>query len=317
LYRPLGMGFVTAKEPHLPPQPGQAVFSTEQAGAPGTVTRGPVYSEFTVAHPFGERGRFQTTIRLYAGLPRVEIRTRLLNHDAHVRYRVLFPTSLAQGRSVHEIPFGAIERPDGVECPAQNWIDHSDGDRGVALLNRGLPGNNVSGGTMMLSLMRSTQIVSYGLSGGYEGQNSSSGLELGKELTFDYALLPHAGDWRQAAVYQSGHEFNHPLVAATAAAHPGRLPRRWGFLELSHPNVMVSALKTAEDGHGAVLRIYETTGAAVAGARIKFAPAITSAVEVNLMEDPIRELVVGTDNTVQVGLRPFEIKTIRLVPNKA
>ena len=53
---------------------------------------------------------------------------------------------------MQEIPFGAIERPDSIEMPAQNWIDYSDGRHGLALLNRGLPGNNVSDGTMMLSL---------------------------------------------------------------------------------------------------------------------------------------------------------------------
>ena len=41
------------------------------------------------------------------------------NQDKLVRYRVLFPTSIPKGRSVHEIPFGAIERPDGIEMPAQ------------------------------------------------------------------------------------------------------------------------------------------------------------------------------------------------------
>lgn len=40
------------------------------------------------------------------------------------------------------------------------------------------------------------------------GRTSDSGFELGKELTFDYALLPHAGDWRKAGVYRDGLEFN-------------------------------------------------------------------------------------------------------------
>jgi len=45
--------------------------------------------------------------------------------------------------------------------------------------------------------------MAYGFQGGYEpGMSSDSGLELGKELTFDYALVPHTGDWRQAAVEQ-------------------------------------------------------------------------------------------------------------------
>src|SRR5207253_10394475 len=115
-------------------------------------------------------------------------------------------------------PFGAIERPLSQEFPAQNWIDYSDGRNGVALLNRGLPGNNTSDGTLMLSLMRSTRIQAYGIGGGFEGQSSDSGLELGKELTFRYSLLPHTGDWRSAILPACGLEFNNPLLVRNTAA---------------------------------------------------------------------------------------------------
>ena len=142
---------------------------------------------------------------------------------------MLFPTSIDDGKSYHEIPFGAIERPVGIELPAQNWVDYGNGQRGVAVLNRGLPGNNVADGTMMLSLARSTRIQAYGYGGGYEpGMSSDTGFELGKELTFDYALVPHAGDWREAGVYRDGLEFNHPLLAHTAAVHRGRVAQSLG-----------------------------------------------------------------------------------------
>ena len=45
----------------------------------------------------------------------------------------------------------------------------------------------------MLSLLRSSRIQSYGIGGGFEGQGSDSGLEVGKELTLHYALVPHIG----------------------------------------------------------------------------------------------------------------------------
>lgn len=309
LYRPLDAGSrIGMTERHLPPAPGQAIFSTDGGDAPGTVTAGAVFSEFTVTHPFGDRGRFHTTVRLYNELPRVEFRTVILNNSASVRYRALFPTALAAGERTDEIPFGAIRRPDGVEYPAQHWIDVSGEGRGVALLNRGLPGNNSADGTLMLSLMRSTEIVAYGHGGGYEGQGSSSGFELGKEFCFEYALLPHAGDWRQAAVYREGQAFNHPLIAATASSHPGPLPAQWGLLEISHENLLISAVKTGRDGQ-IVLRAYEAAGLAVEDAAITFAATVQDAEELNLMEDPLQSLVV-TGNRLHLAFRPFEIKTI-------
>jgi alpha-mannosidase len=310
LYHNLGAGFVTNKTPHSAPPPDKAVLSSGQAAARGAVTRGPVVSEFKVAHPFGPRGSFATTVRLYPGIRRIEIHTQIRNEEKSVRYRALFPTSIRDGRSVHEIPFGAIERTAGLECPAQNWVDYHDGRQGLAVLNRGLPGNNVADGTMMLSLMRSTRIQAYGYGGGYEpGMSSDSAFELGKELAFDYALIPHAGDWRQAGIYRDALEFNQPLLARAVASHPGSLPKRWGLLEVSPANVVISALKPGADG-AAVLRIYEAAGRP-AEAKIRLAAPVLDGQEVNLMEDAVATLAI-TGDTLQLSLRPFEIKTIKL-----
>ncbi|HXP63619.1 MAG TPA: glycoside hydrolase family 38 C-terminal domain-containing protein [Dongiaceae bacterium] len=291
------------------PQPGEARFSNEEPAKSGTVRRGPVFSEIEVSHPFGAN-TFATRMRVYQGLGRLDFETRILNRDRFVRYRVLVPTTVKSGRNFQEIPFGALERPLAQEFPAQNWIDCGDGQRGVALLNRGLPGNNVAGGTLMLSLLRSSHIQSYGIGGGFEGQGSDSGLELGKELTFHYALVPHAGDWRAAAVCRAGLEFNHPLLVRKAAAHPGSLPVRWGWLEVSPANVALSALKPARDG-ATVLRVYETAGQATPGVTIKLQARILAANEANLMEDAGASIAV-TNDAVQFDLHPFEIKTIKL-----
>jgi alpha-mannosidase len=311
LYRPLDGGSrIAMKDKHPPPQPGKAVFSSDQSGK-GTIRPGPVVSEFTVTHPFGAKGTFSASIQLYAGLRRIDLRTRIVNQDQFVRYRVMFPTSIPKGQNVQEIPFGAMTRPTDIEFPAQNWMDYGDGKKGLALLNRGLPGNIVSEGTMMLSLARSTRIVAYGFGGGYEpGMGSDSGFELGKELTFDYSLVPHRGDWRQAAIFRHGLEFNHPLIVCPAAGHAGVLPGRWGFLEINKPNVVVSALKSGPGGT-AVLRVYEATGQFATGTRIKFSGDLVSVEEVNLMEDAGQKIPLSA-NTIQLDLSPFEIKTIKL-----
>ncbi len=120
-----------------------------------------------------------------------------MNEEEFVRYRVVFPSTIQNGTAMEEIPFGAIERPERQEFPAQNWIDYGDGAHGLSLINQGLPGNNVADGELMLSLMRSARLISYGFSGGYEpGVGSDSGLGIGGKYTLNYAVVPHAGDWR-------------------------------------------------------------------------------------------------------------------------
>jgi alpha-mannosidase len=294
---------------HGLPPPRTSHFSSEYVGGNGVILQGPAFSEFHVSHPFGE-GSFATTVRLYPGVRRVDIKTRILNNDKFVRYRVLFPTSIKSGRRFDEIPFGAIERPAEQEFPAQNWTDWSDGTRGVALINRGLPGNNVADGTLILSLMRSARINAYPFFGGYEpGVSSDLGLELGVERTFDYALVPHMGDW-QPQVCRAGLEFNNPLIVRTVPRHTATLPGRWGLFEVAAPNVVTSALKPGQKG-GVVLRVYEADNQRAEGVTIKMQPGVASASEVNLLEDSIRTLELR-DNTLVFDLGPYQIKTFKL-----
>jgi alpha-mannosidase len=250
-------------------------------------------------------------VRLYAGLPRIDFQTRITNQDKFVRYQVLFPTSIRDGRSVHEIPFGASQRPCGIEFPAQNWVDYGDGKHGLTLLNRGLPGNLVTDGTMMLSLLRSTQIVAYGFGGGYEpGMSSDSGFELGKPRVFDYAIVPHQGDWREAESFRRGLEFNNPLLVQKTPSHPGSLPKRWGLLEVSHANVVLSACKPGPQG-STIVRVYEAAGKPTPGVTIRLSAEVTQAQETNLLEDPTGKLDAA-GGTLRFDMRPFEIRTLRL-----
>ena len=204
------------------PRRGQAVFSDEGKGEPGTVITGPVFSELRVARPFGS-GRFATTVRVYAGLRRIEITTQAGQSGEVCPLPGAVPDDdHSRARARMRFPFGSIDRPAAIEFPAQNWVDHGDGRHGLAVLNIGLPGNLVTDGTMMVSLLRAHTLGAYGFGGGYEpGMSSDSGYQLGQERTMQYALVPHAGDWREAGVFRDGLELNHPLDM------PQRAPSRW------------------------------------------------------------------------------------------
>ena len=286
-------------------------FSTEYRGERGTIHHGPVYSEYKLGpHRYCADGAISFVIRTYAGLNRIDIKTQIENNEKFVRYQVMFPTTITNGQTVHEIPFGSIERPEGIEFPAQNWADYSDGLKGLAILNKGLPGNLTSESTMMVSLMRSARIASYGYGGGYErGMSSDTGLMLGANPEFEYAMVPHEGDWRKAEVYRHGLEYNNPLLCRKSGIHKGKLPKVWGMLEVSKPNVVITALKPGKDGT-TILRLYEASGEATPGVKLKSMAKIISANEANLVEDTGNKLKVAM-NTVQFDLKPFEIKTFK------
>ena len=83
-----------------------------------------------------------------------------------------------------------------------------------------------------------------------------------------------------------------------------------GFVDVSRPNVVVSALKPVAGGDVA-LRVYEAAGQATLGVNVKLHAKVLSACEANLLEDAGRELKVEADK-VSFDLRAFEIKTLRL-----
>jgi alpha-mannosidase len=318
LYGNLNGGRLTAMTRKLGlPEPGRVHLSSEWVGGSGETASGPVFSEFHIDHPFGD-GHFATRVRIFNGVSRIEVETKLLNNDKFVRYRMLVPTSLQNGRRFDEIPFGAIERRESQEFPAQNWFDYGDGQHGIALLNIGIPGSNVAEGCLMLSLMRSARITAYGYVGGYEpGVSSDLGLELGDERTFHYALVPHTGSWQEAGVFRAGLEFSNPLIARPLSQHAGGLPSQWSLLDVKPGNVVLSALMPAEDREGLIVRVYEAAGQPVSGARIHFTPDVLSGAEINLIEQPLAKARV-TGNSIEFDLRPFEIKTfeVKLRPSR-
>ena len=186
---------------------------------------GPVFSEFRITHPFG-KNQFGTRVRLYRGLRRIDVSTDLVNQEEFVRYRAVFPTTIPDGTHTEEIPFGAIERPERQEFPVQNWSRLERRHARPDVLNRGLPGNNVADGDLMLSLMRSTHLISYSYGGGFElGRSVRHRSGLGRDIRWSMPCCPIAVTWRSAAAWREGLEFNNPLIARmTVVPHSRRSP---------------------------------------------------------------------------------------------
>ena len=67
------------------------------------------------------------------------------------------------------------------------------------------------------------------------------------------------------------------------------MPNRWGMLEVSSPDVVVSSLKPTRDGEVA-LRVYEAAGRPAPSVTIKLRANVRSAREANLLEDAGAEL---------------------------
>jgi alpha-mannosidase len=287
------------------PARGQANFSYEYGGT-GIAVGGPVMAEMRVTSPFGD-GEFGIRIRVYAGMPRVEIETELINRLPFVRYRNVFPFNLHNPVIAYEIPFGAIERPEG-EYPAQNWVDVSDGERGVALLNQGIPGHSLVGNVLTSSLLKCVKVVRYSGGGYSKEEKDTAGFEIGVTHRFKQALLPHRGNWQTARLYKEGLAFNVPLIVRKVTSHPGDLPARNSFFAIEPDNLILHAMYV--EGDQLVLRVAEAAGKAVEG-KIALNWPISSAVETDLIGTAIETLKTGRTD-LDVSATPFEIKTFKI-----
>ena len=236
-------------------------------------------------------------------------------HEKHVLLKAAFPLAVTSDFATYEIPYGSIERPTTrnnsfekaqFEVPAMRWADLSgagpDGKvHGLSILNQDKYGYDAAGNVLRITLLRSPT---------WPDPDADQG-----EHHFHYALYPHAGTWKDALTVRHGWEYDYPLQAVVTTAHAGSLPAEHSFASVSPDNIVLTAVKKAEDANGLIFRAYEWAGKE-STAELRVPLGTTGATVTNLMEQPEGEpLTVSTENgadLVKVPIHPYEILTIRV-----
>ena len=258
-------------------------------------------------------------IILTEGSPLVEFDTELDWHDTQTMLRVEFPVDVLSDTARYEIQFGVLERPahdnttwDSAkdEVPHQQWMDLSQADCGVAILNDCKYGARIKDRLMELTLLRCVATpngphATIGTAPAREGGEIYT--DLGAHR-FRYAVYAHGGD---ANLVPPARGFNIPLYACQAVAPKPNGETSASWLQLDDARVDIAAVKKAEDGRGWIVRLLMTADADIS-VRLSSALPFTVAEETDLMERPLRTLRVSK-NSVSVKLRSYEIKTLRLV----
>src|SRR6266700_165076 len=93
--------------------------------------------------------------------------------------------------------------------------------------------------------------------------------------------------------------------------HDGSLPLEYSYVALSPENVVLTAMKKAEDSDALILRVVEWAGKN-SDVPINLPRGATSATVTNLMEKPEGSLIKVVNNAVTVPIRPYEILSIRV-----
>ncbi|MBN1350738.1 alpha-mannosidase [candidate division KSB1 bacterium] len=267
--------------------------------------RGPVRALLQVVHRDG-KSEFVQRMAVYHNLRRIDFPCTVDWQEIGTRQtgskmlKVAFPLNLSrESTATFEIPFGTIAREaSGHEYPTQKWMDVSDSGYGISLLNDCKYGCDVNENVMRLSLLRCS----------YEPDPiPDKGVH-----HFTYSLVPHFNDWKTALTLRSGYELNQPLMPMITDAHEGKLPPEIAYVRCSAENVIITALKKAEEGDALILRCYETHGTAVE-TEFEFAINIVNAVETNLLEQELEGMAIPcSGNRFKLSLGAHEIKTVKI-----
>ena len=250
-----------------------------------------------------------TCASLYPGVRRVDFHTEVDNQAKDHRLRVHFPTGIQTDTVRAEQHFGVVTRPVSmpqadetwVEQPAatqpqKSFVDVSDGEKGVLLANRGLPEYEAIPGpdsvTLALTLLRCVgwlcraDMTTRQFIAGPPLLETPDAQLIGRH-TFEYSLIPHDGDWRNA--FTEAHRFARPLMARGTTATGGALPARASLLDITSPSLVISGVKFAEDGNGVVVRLYNISDAPIRG-RVRLDEPHDGVALVDLNEKPLAEL---------------------------
>lgn len=268
---------------------------------------GPVRATIEVVKRWGKSKFIQRTY-LYKDYPRIDF-----DLEAHwfetgdgvnqaPFLKAVFDLAIDNPEFSNHVPFDVVKRPvNGQEVPAQQWVDVTDGNTGIALLNRTKFGHSFDKGQLRLSLLRATY-----------SPNLYPNIGINH---IQYALFPHHGDWKNG-VWREGAVFNIPAYAAEPPSlalvktHATR-PENDSLLTLSPPEVVMSGIKLAENGKDLIIRLAEVNGNEQEATLTLPVPA-KSAGRVNIIEQPLEAAVkpVVSGRQVKVKLKPHEIVTL-------
>ncbi|UOF88719.1 alpha-mannosidase [Fodinisporobacter ferrooxydans] len=234
---------------------------------------------------------------VYRDCKRIDFHTTIDWHEKQQLLKVAFPVDVRSTEATYDIQYGNVKRPTHwntswdqakFETVGHQWADLSEQGYGVSLLNDCKYGHDIKDNVIRLSLIKSAT---------YPDTQADQGTHV-----FTYSLLPHTGSWFEGNTVQEAWALNSPLTFVQ-----GRSPEeKFSLFQTAAKNVMIDAVKKAEDQDQLVLRVHDFSGGR-GTVEISSDLIIQFWQETDLLERPIGE--ISNDSNIKFDLKPYEIKT--------
>jgi alpha-mannosidase len=267
------------------------------------IDAGPLVGRVQVTRTFGP-SRAVMTYELRAASAQLLVRVALdWHHDEHL-LSMVFPLDVRSDVAICDIQFGVVARPTHPSSPwdaakfevcAHRFVDVSEPDFGVAVLNDGRYGHGVFDEAIRVSLARAAK---------YPDPTADRGHH---EVTL--AVLPHGPGLADVRAHAA--RLNAPVRVVAGGAPVPPVVHVTGVDGAAAPGVDIDAVKLADDGTAdLIVRLHEAVGNRT---RVSVAASerIVEAWRCNLLEEPWSGEEVG-DGVVAITMRPFQLVTLRL-----
>lgn len=245
-------------------------------------------------------------IHFYADSRRIDFVNVVEWNEFQHLLKVHFPVNVNTDEATFDIQFGNIKRKihkntswdqARFETCAHKWVDLSEGNYGVSLMNDCKYGHSFMESTIVLSLIKS----------GIQ-PNPVSDRET---HYFTYSLLPHEGDFRVGRTVEESYNLNQEVIVKDNTADKGK----FSLVSVDSPNVVIETVKVAEDGDGKVVRVYESENS-YTHVTLKWNGEFSSVEACNLQErtlsaEEAAQPVVDEEG-IHFTIKPYEIYSLRI-----
>ncbi len=266
------------------------------------VADGPLFLSIRSTWQVGRASTLTQDMVVYVHTRRIDFSTHLDWQEERTLLKVGFGLDVHTAQIRSEIQFGHVlrnthentswDRAQFESC-AHKWVDLSEGNYGVSLLNDCKYGYDTLDDQLSLTLMKSPRCP-------------DEKADLG-EHRFTYALFPHEGAFSAETVTREAYGLNVPLRSEKLEGGSGTL-RALDCCQVSAPNVIVEAVKKAEADDAMIVRLYEAENSR-GNVTVSFGRPIKKVYSCNLMEEEAEALKIRNDD-VTIPMAPFEIKTL-------
>jgi alpha-mannosidase len=247
-------------------------------------------------------------IYIYQDSPRIEVKNEIDWKENHLLLKALLPVDIHTSEATYDIQYGNVTRPTHYntswdyakfEVCHHKWLDISEDNYGVSILNDCKYGCNVHEGVIGLSLLKSA---------------TSPNKEADKEFhEFTYTIYPHRGNWKTAGVVKEAYQLNNPLNAIKKKKESGTLPASYQWCTMDAENVMIEVVKEPEkpENNAVIVRLYEYHNRRTK-VNLSFDDRVCRIIECNMLEEEkaVQNIV---NNEVSFEIKPYEIKTFKVI----